>query len=137
MSLDSYRMRGFNKELFLYLMVGGVTYLLDVSISFLLFHQTPLKETVAATTGFLISLLVSYILNSRYVFPHSRGGKKQLVLFLSSTLIIGFICNTLLLPILSNQLGMNFEVSKHAIILIMIVTNYLVRKFFIYKPKSI
>ncbi len=82
-----------------FLVIGGLSYLVDIAVLKLLHGEAHVALLAAATVSFAVASLVNFALNRQWVFATGRGGRahRQLVRFyvlvglnlLSTLLIMG------------------------------------------------
>lgn len=116
-----------------YLIVGTIAYFTDISISILLVSGWDFDPIAASIFSFLISTISSYILTINYVFIKSTRKKRlTLPLYLVST-GIGIVITKFVLEALTNQLEIHYLISKNIAVAFIIVANYFIRKYLIFK----
>ncbi|MBF1043418.1 MAG: GtrA family protein, partial [Candidatus Nanosynbacter sp.] len=59
-------------KIFLFLVVGGITLLIDTSISYILYHNIHLPAFLASGIGFLSGFVFNFPVNRKKVFNHSQ-----------------------------------------------------------------
>lgn len=134
-------------EIFRYGMVGGMAFLLDTGVLFLVkecfipmdyfFFQINISLMIATTIGFICGLIFNYILSIYFVFQNTQNKislkqSKPFILF-AITGIIG-----LFLTWIGMQIGVEifqyYYIHVKIIVTILVLGwNYLSRKFFIFK----
>lgn len=92
-----------------------------------------LDKYYANFLGFSFALIVSYLLTSKVVFLEKEDTISKVVLFFASTFLSNLIFSNLFLFLLTDSWGVNYLIAKNFSIAIILVVNYLVRKFLIFK----
>ncbi|WKZ30854.1 MAG: GtrA family protein [Candidatus Dojkabacteria bacterium] len=119
-----------------YLAVGFTTYLIDIFFYILLVNLVNIDAVNSSIISFIISTLISYVLTIRYVFT-SSGRKKRFTLPLYIvTTALGVLITKLILEYLTVGLGVHYLISKNISIVFIVLFNYFVRKFFIFRKNS-
>lgn len=116
-----------------YLIIGAITYFIDISTTLLLTMPFNVQVSLAAIIAFLISTIFSYIYSVNYVFKESEGYQKKTAILFFFTTVLGLFVNKLMLDVLTSSFGVHFLISKNIAIVFIILSNYFVRKNFIFK----
>lgn len=78
------------KEILLYLAVSALAWLVDVAVLYFAAMQLDMPHYLAAAVGYLVGLLVHYVLSVRYVFVYRRMAgqwRTELLIYLLSGLL--------------------------------------------------
>ncbi len=131
-----------NREVILYLIVGGVTTLVNLGVftvlSYFIGHQ---RWWVSNIPAIMIAILVAYILNRLLVFRSHGPVLKELYRFFSSRILISLLFEYGAMFLLYNIIGltlliplMRWEISVSKVLsqFFVVVGNYLVSKFYIF-----
>ena len=147
-------------ELLRYLIAGGLTTVLSMLISygvqFLLAARppmsgsavrwvidcinlaTPVQVSVANTVSWIISVLFAFWINRVMVFQVKEGGRgqigKELVQFAGGRLVSFFVFEQGLMLLLK-WLGVSNFVNRIIVLVFVMVFNYVISKFWIFKKK--
>ena len=122
-----------------YCFVGGIAFLVDYLVAALVFWllgRNPISTVAGTTTGFLVGLIVNFILSKRFVFTedakrHSRNGEFLVYAVIG---LVGLLISNLLMLIATSWLwSFNQFIAKIAVSAIVLVYNYLARKFVLYR----
>jgi len=137
------RLKSFIFEMFRYTMVGGIAFLVDFLVLFLckefILSGIPFSLYFSTAAGFLAGLTVNYILCLKFVFLSVKntnlGSKtKDKALFMIIG-IVGLGMNELGMFISVDLLGIHYLIAKIIIAGIVMMWNYLARKYFIFNLK--
>tara|TARA_A100001011_G_C14237687_1_gene811796 strand:+ start:451 stop:855 length:405 start_codon:yes stop_codon:yes gene_type:complete len=79
-----------------YLFVGSLNTIVNFLVFKLFLIVFGLPLFIAASSGFISGISISYLLNSKYTFKTKKSSKKQFLIFLISQFIILQIFNSLL-----------------------------------------
>lgn len=128
-------------EMFRYLFIGGCTTLLDIALFIGLCQFTPLGNdkigiTVANTIAIILSIIFAYYTNKYFVFRKPYIDVKHEIKEMSSFFIARFF--TMLIEIggvyfALNVLGQPKLVGKIEIQFVVVVMNYVLSKFVVFK----
>ena len=129
--------KGFNKELYLYIIFGIITSLINIGLfRFLLFFITSYK--IANIITLMIVKLLAFIFNKYFVFKTKcyNGWEvtKEFLKFVVSrfiTLLVDFFGLILLVDIIN----MPKMAGKLIVVLIVIIINYLFSKLYVFKKR--
>lgn len=129
---DSYLM-----EMFRFGVNGAICFVIDWGIMMLMMTFTPAPDWLSIATGFIVSVIVNYILCVIWVF---KGSQKQT--FGSQIVFVGSSVIGLGLTELFMMLFMQFmsaAIAKVVVTLIVMVWNYIAKRFAIYHiaPKAL
>lgn len=116
-----------------YLIVGGMAFLVDLSALYGLTEFVSLHYLVSATIGFLLGLLLNYLLCVAWIFEY-RALENAIHEFLLFALIgiIGLLLNNVLLYGFTEGLGMFYLVSKLLAAGIILVFNFSLRRHILF-----
>lgn len=126
-----------NSEWVKYIIFGVLTTFINI-LSYFILNKIGLLYTISNSIAFIVSVIFAFITNKIYVF----GSKKleieivikEAITFISSRLA-SFVMDTLLMLLLIEILSMNDFIAKLIVNIIVIVVNYILSKFIIFKSK--
>ena len=129
-------------EFFRYAVVGGIAFLADYGTLFLfqeliLTGGTPWELFISTAAGFIVGLIVNYVLSLTFVFRRkdNRGSGKSVAAFLIFT-VVGVIGLTELIMYLGTELlHISYLIVKIAAAIVL-VWNYVGRKVLIFDRKG-
>jgi len=122
-------------QFFRYVIVGGVSAVVDISIFMLCITTFHMHYLVAQTFGFIIGITLNYFLSILWIFESIRKKTEETILFLI-TGIIGLFLSYVLLWVLIDIFHLtvfNNLIAKIISIVIVLGWNFTSRKFFIFK----
>lgn len=127
-------------QFFRYTIVGGIAFIVDFSILSIV-YKLILKDFayslfIATATGFIGGIIVNYIISKRFVFVQDTSRTKSSVFDFLMYVIIGFL--GLLFTEVGIHfgveiLGCNYAVTKIVMACLVLLWNFLARRFLIYK----
>lgn len=124
------------KEVILYIVFGVVTTIVNIVISTLLEKFLHVEGNIASTIGIIISILVAYFTNRKWVFDSKAQTYKEnikefgkFILGRAFTMIVEMVGFFLMYTILK----IPFIISKCSITILVIVLNFFISKFFAFK----
>ena len=120
------------KELFWYVVFGALTTLVNIVVYFLL-SRLGINYLVSNVFAWFFSVLFAYVTNRRWVFE-SKGTNtlKECSLFFSGRIFSGVV-DTALMWLFIDMLTIGDMVSKVVIQVIVIVLNYVISKWIVFK----
>lgn len=83
---------------------------------------------VAACCGFILGLIVTYVLSNKIVFGAPKGNTRRLFLLFALIGIVGLGLLNLLMWIMTGGLGINYIVSKALATIVVFAWNFFARK---------
>ncbi|WP_043929984.1 GtrA family protein [Bacillus sp. EB01] len=131
-----------NRELykiFMYLVMGVLTTLVNIVIYWLAATPIELDYRVATTIAWIASVLFAYVTNKRYVFqthtPTIQALVKEMASFFGFR-FLSFLMDLGAMILLVSVVGINDTWAKVFANGIVLVANYVFSKVFIFKEKS-
>ena len=129
-----------HKEIFLYLLFGALSFLLNILLFFFFNDCWKLNEINANTISWIITILFVFFTNRKWVFIlEEKNGKPiviQLVLFFIGRIGTLFLENFLIF-IFITKLEYNNLIVKIVTQVIVVVSNFFISKLFVFRKKNI
>ena len=130
---------GFGGETVRYIIIGGMTTLINIGLFELLWNIIGIDVTVSNVTSVSVSVLFAYIANKLVVFRRRSDSRGQLIVefikFVGSRLsTIGLEIGSLFL--FFNILGYNARLIKIAVQVVVILTNYAISKVIVFRAST-
>ncbi|MEH7461976.1 GtrA family protein [Bacillus thuringiensis] len=126
------------KEIFNYLLFGGLTTLVNIVMYFVCATLAGMDYKIATTIAWIVSVLFAYITNKKYVFKSQQTNlshaMKEFFYFMGFRVLSYFI-DLFSMIALIEWLGINDLVSKIIANVIVVVVNYFASKYIIFKKK--
>lgn len=121
-----------------YIFFGGCTTLVNLVMTFLLRNVMGLDIIVANTAAIFVSILFAYVVNKLFVFEHRAGSPGALLREAGE--FIGMRLGTMVVEVLgvvclSCIWGMNDMIAKLVLQVVILVLNYLISKFVVFKEE--
>lgn len=124
-------------QLVRYTFVGGLAFVVDFSLLYILTEYCHLYYIVSATISFIAGLLVNYIISILWVFRgYSSTNRFQEFLYFALIGVIGLGLNAGLLWLITDCLGIYYLLSKLATAVIVYLWNFFARKYLLFSKKS-
>lgn len=141
--------RGLIFELLRYCIVGGVAAVVDMAANFAVLYyllggskDDEIKVAIAVTAGFVVGLIVNYILSNLFVFrkaeQQEKGRTVKAFLIYAAVGVIGYFLSvglTLFGTRLIGGEGLWYLLLTCFVKLVVLLWNYLGRKVFVYHGK--
>ena len=128
------------KEIISYLIMGILTTLVNLIVYILLTKVGNIDFKIATTFAWLVSVVFAFITNKSYVFKSSYENSskvmKEIGLFFSARIISYFI-DIISMVVLVTYIMMSDTISKLIANVIVIVLNYFLSKFIIFRKNDI
>lgn len=118
-----------------FLMVGGLSYVVDLG-TLLLLHDVAGWSVTAATSGaFLVAFVFTFTLNRQWVFPGSDGGVTgQVVRYL--ILVGANYLATLAIVVGLHAAGAPLAVAKTVAVAVLAVANFFLYRWFVFGTRA-
>lgn len=120
-------------QFFRYIFVGGTAFIVDFFFLYFFSDICGIYYLISAVLSFIISVLVNYIMSTRWVFNQDNIGNKVLefnLFILIST--IGLVFTEVLLYFFTDIVGLYYLVSKIIASIIVLFWNFLARRVMFY-----
>ena len=126
------------KEVINYLFFGALTTFINLVVyfvltSFWLDASVNIELGVANVISWVVAVVFAYITNRRYVFESSNENKLKEVISFFMARVLTLVVDVLIMLIFVNVLGFNDKVMKIFSQVIVIVSNYILSKVFVFK----
>lgn len=112
--------------------VGGIAFVIDYGILFLLAKVIGLNELLSAAISFIVSLTFNYFLSTKWVFEAKKQTPKEVIIFVLLS-VVGLGINELLIYLGTKKLGIDVMIVKLFATAIVMVYNFITRKLIIEK----
>lgn len=112
--------------------VGGIAFVIDYGILFLLAKVIGLNELLSAAISFIISLTFNYFLSTKWVFEAKKQTSKEVIIFVLLS-VVGLGINEVLIYLGTKKLGIDVMIVKLFATAIVMVYNFITRKLIIEK----
>lgn len=121
------------KQLFRFGIVGGLAFLIDSGVLFVLTEYFNVYYLVSSVISFIVSLIFNYILSILWVFDvKQKQTIKEISLFVILS-VIGLGINQLVMYVGADILNIYYMICKIISTFIVMVYNFITRKIFIEK----
>lgn len=112
--------------------VGGIAFVIDYGILFLLAKVIGLNELISAAISFIISLTFNYFLSTKWVFEAQKQTPKEVIIFVLLS-VVGLGINEVLIYLGTKKLGIDVMIVKLFATAIVMVYNFITRKLILEK----
>ena len=128
------------KEVINYLFFGALTTFINLVVyfvltSFWLDASVNIELGVANVISWVVAVVFAYITNRRYVFESSNENKLKEVISFFMARVLTLVVDVLIMLFFVNVLGFNDKVMKIFSQVIVIVSNYILSKVFVFKEE--
>ena len=124
-------------QFFRYTLVGGLAFVVDLVLLFVLTEYAHWHYLVSATLSFLAGLLVNYILSTQWIFRSSKIKNKKIEFILFGLIgVIGLGLNNVLLYFFTDLIGLYYMLSKLITAVLVYAWNFLGRHYFLFNAKN-
>lgn len=120
---------GIGSQFMRYLLVGGLSFVVDFATLFALTHFLGLHYLVSATIGFLLGLATNYALCIAWIFDY-RALQNRLHEFIvfSGIGLAGLLLNNLIMYLLTDLAGLHYLGSKLVAAAMVLIFNFGMRR---------
>jgi putative flippase GtrA len=115
-------------QLFRYAFVAVFGLIIDFATVIFTKQVLHFHYLIAACCGFILGLIVTYILSNKVVFGQPKGDQRKLFLLFALIGLVGLALLNLLMWVLTGKFGLNYIVSKALATIVVFMWNFLARK---------
>ena len=131
------RMKKLFEQIFKFVIVGGLSFVLDFIIYYVLTKLFGVYYITAGFFSFTISLIFNYLMSMKFVFKSKDNLKKHHEFAIFATLsVMGLGLNLLCLFIMVDYMGINDLIAKVLTAGIVMVFNFVTRKIFLEQKET-
>jgi len=117
------------QEAFRYATVSACAFMIDISLLFILVHYLCWWYAAAATTSFLVGLLVGYVLSVTLVFKYRRINDRCIELASFAGIgVVGLAINAAVISVGVKILGVHYLIAKCGAASFTLVWNFVARR---------
>lgn len=121
-------------QLFRYVIVGGIAFLVDYGLLFALTEYLHFHYLLSATISFIAGLIVNYAISTRWIFRHSKLDNRLMEFIIYSLIgVIGLLINNIILYLLTDFFHIHYMLSKLITAAIVMGWNFIGRKIILFK----
>ncbi len=126
-------------QLFRYLWVGGLAFVVDYGSLFLLTDKFAVYYLVSAAIAFILGLAINYLFSTIWVFPDSRLNNRLLEFVVFASIgLFGLLLNEFVMYLCCEVLDIHYMISKLYSTGIVFFWNFFARKIILFtKTKDI
>ena len=129
------------EEIILYLIIGGLTTLVNILVYYLVTHSflnpnDKIELQIAEVISWVVAVLFAYYTNRKYVFKkNNKANIKEATSFFSSRLTT-LLIEMLIMYIFVSELKFDDKIIKIIAQVVVIILNYVFSKFFVFKKEK-
>ena len=122
--------------MFRYLIVGGIAFLADYSLLYILTEGLHLHYLLSATVSFVAGLIVNYLISTLWIFRHSKLNNRMAEFAVYAIIgVVGLLFNNLLMYLFTDCLNIHYMLSKLITAALVMCWNFLGRKYILFNTK--
>ncbi len=115
-------------QIFRFIIVGGLAFLIDYSTLFLLTDKFKVYYLLSSGISFIVSTVFNYIISMRFVFKSKSNNKFYEVIVFAFLGLIGLLINQWLMSILVETVSLYYMFSKVIATIVVMCWNFITRK---------
>lgn len=123
-------------QLIRYTIVGGLAFVVDFGLLFVLTEYAGLHYILSATCSFLAGLLVNYYISTAWVFESAFKSKQIEFTLFALIGVVGLGLNDLLIWIFTENFQIYYMLSKLITAVLVYLWNFLGRKYLVFNKQS-
>lgn len=114
-----------------YLIAGGTSTLVDISILFVLYQFFHINHLIAAAIAYCCGIITNFTINVFFVFGSNGRIKKEFAVFVSVG-AVGLLWTELIIWLLSNKFTLPVMLAKIVAVVFVLFWNFFMRKKFVF-----
>ena len=118
-------------QLFRYIFVGGISFVVDFIVLFILKEFFKVNLYFAVAAAFIFGLITSYVLSKLLVFTKENSIGEFITFVLIA--IVGLIFTELLMHLFAIVIGIQYLISKFIVAWIVLIWNFTAKKVILYR----
>ena len=122
-----------HKEIILYLLFGVLTTIVGIVTFYLFYRILGIHELIANIFSWILAVLFAYYTNSKWVFNNESISNKTTIFKFFFSRLFSLFVEEIILIIFVTKLGYDGVVIKVIAQIIVIVLNYVISKWFVFK----
>ena len=123
----------FSIKLFRYVVVGVIGTAIHFGILIALVELLGVEPVTASTIGFIVTLVVSYVLNHRWTFQTDRGHLSAMPRYILVS-ISGLLLNSGIMFVTVHILGLWYVLGQSLVVVVVPLTNFLFNYHWSFRP---
>lgn len=124
-------------QLFRYSFVGGVAFVVDFGLLWLLTDRCGLHYAISATISFIAGLTVNYLVSVRWIFRKHILNKRIVEFIIYGTIgVVGLGLNVVIIWIFTELLRIHYLLSKIVSTAIVLIWNFTARRFILFSDEK-
>ncbi len=136
MNLPAMIQQFLRSELFRYLIAGSIAFVCDFCMLVFATEVLGIHYLISNIAGYAVGLIVSYVLNIKYVFNHRRFDQKQGHEFVYFTIIVitGLAISELALWAATETVDLHYTWAKVISAAFVFIFNFVIKKWLLFSP---
>ncbi len=119
-------------QLFRYVIVGGLCFVVDASLLYII-TEMGVHYLVSSALSFLVALSVNYLLSTRFIFMNARVGRRLEMVAYTLIAVTGLLFTEALMYFFTDFAGWYYLHSRAASAFIVLIWNFAARKLLLYR----
>lgn len=117
-----------------YVIVGGIAFVVDYGLLFVLTEFLNFHYLVSATISFIAGLVVNYVISTKWIFTKSKLQNRYMEFIIYGIIgVVGLLINNVLLYLLTDFLHLYYMLSKLVTAAIVMGWNFIGRRVILFK----
>lgn len=112
--------------------VGVLAFIIDYGLMILLTEAFGVPYLASTTISFIVSVIFNYVASMCYVFKRKddMSRRREFIIFVALS-VIGLVINDVFMWLMTDQLFIDYRLSKIVVTFIVAVWNFVTRKIFL------
>ena len=120
-------------QLIRYCLSGGIAFIADFGLTVLLKEKGDVPPTLAATAGYIIGLIITYLLSIFWIFDQHRFSNRMWEFLIFAGIgLIGIAITFLCMQLLSAHWQIHYIIAKLTAVVLTTLWNFLAKKYILF-----
>lgn len=128
------------KEVINYLVFGVLSMIVNFASYYLFARVLNIDEVISSGLSWFCAVLFAYITNKLFVFDSKTNTAKEflkeMISFFLARILSGILCDVGTFALMVKVFGINDMIAKVVTQVMVVIVNYILSKFFIFKKKK-